>query len=172
MKKLALLFLLSSLSLTLGRSNGEAPQGAWLQDGVKWTSAPPDINPHLQSGGAAVLYFKGDQSFALIYCTVGRIPNQYMTISHGDPQTLYLGTWKFHGDRIAAEYRLVSRTVRIVGENLPGPIQRTTIKRSRGILIFEGKTFRRAPALDKDAAEVAYGIQSSSRGSFCLDLFR
>jgi hypothetical protein len=43
----------------------EAPlAGAWLLDGVKWTNAPRDIDPQLQSGGAGVLYFRKDHSFA------------------------------------------------------------------------------------------------------------
>jgi len=88
-----------------------------------------------------------------------------MTISHGDPQTLYRGTWNWEGDEIAAEYRLVSRTVQIMGEKLPGPIQHTMIKSSRPILTFEGKTFRRALALDKSAAEVVDGVRQSSRNT-------
>jgi hypothetical protein len=165
MKKfMLLLHLLYPLGMG-GASPATALEGAWMQDGIKWTNAPPDINPHLQSGRAVILYFGKDRSFSLIYCVVGRVPKEYMTISHGDPLTLYSGKWEAEIDGIAVEYRLVSRTVPAMGERLPGPIHVATIKNSPGVLGFEGKIFRREVALDKSAAEAVYGVSQSSRNA-------
>ena len=163
MKTLTALLLLVCLpALATGIDEGQV-QGAWLLNSVKWTNAPADINPHLQSGAAAILYFKQDHTFALIYCVVNRVPKEYEVISHGEPQNIYLGKWAAAGDNIAVEYRLVDRTVKIKGEALPGPIQHATIKASRGILHLEKSGFHRAAGLDKDAAEVVGGLPQSSQ---------
>jgi len=165
MKTLTALLLLVCLpALVTGIEEGQV-QGAWLLNSVKWANAPADINPHLQSGAAAILYFKQDHTFALIYCVVNRVPKEYEVISHGEPQNIYLGKWEASGDNIAVEYRLVSRTVKIKGEVLPGPIQRATIKASRGTLHLEKGSFHRAADLDKDAAEVVGGLPESSRNT-------
>jgi hypothetical protein len=173
MKKMFLLLVLIFLPSLAVRSDTNFLDGAWLQDDVKWVNAPPDINPQLQSGSAAVLYFGKDQTFALIYCTVGREPKKYMTISHGDPQNLFLGKWETRGENILVEYRLVSRTIHTIPkEELPGPIQHATMKVSHNILSFDRKTFRptpglnerifhRTPELDKSAAEVLSGTERS-----------
>lgn len=153
----ALLLLLCLPALAGGTDDGRV-QGAWLLNSVKWTNAPADINPHLQSGPAEILYFRQDRTFALIYCVVNRVPKQYEIISHGDPQDVYLGKWEAEGDNIAVEYRLVSRTVKIKGEALPGPIQHATIKASDRVLHLERKTFHRTVGLDKSAAEVVNGL--------------
>jgi hypothetical protein len=163
MKTLTALLLLFCLPvLAAGLDEGHI-QGAWLQDGVKWTKAPPDINPHLQTGEAEILYFGNDQTFAIIYCVVNRVPKEYETISHGDGQVVYQGKWEAKGDDIAVEYRLVTRTVKIKGEALPGPIQHATVKASRGLLHLEKRSFHRAAGLDKGAAEVVGGLPQSSQ---------
>lgn len=167
MKKLLGSLLVLCLAVAAaGASDKEAPQGAWLQDGVKWTSAPPDINPHLQSAQVAILYFGKDHKFALIYCTVGRVPKQYMTISNGDPRGVYQGEWKTDRQSISVTYQLVEATILPKGQKLPGPMQHATIKVSQGPrMTFEGKTFRRAVALDMSAAEAVYGVPKSSRNA-------
>jgi len=158
MKTLTALLLLVCLPvLAAGLDEGHV-QGAWLQDGVKWSKAPPDINAHLQTGEAEILYFGKDQAFTIIYCVVNRVPKEYETISHGDGQVIYRGKWEAQGDDIAVEYRLVSRTVKIKGEALPGPIQHATIKASDRVLHLERKTFHRTVGLDKSAAEVVNGL--------------
>lgn len=132
--------------------------GAWLQDSIIWRDAPRDINPQLQSGEVTVLYFGKDQRFALIYGIVGRVRNDYMTISHGDPRGVFLGKWQVNGEEIDLEYRLMDRTIRVTGETLPGPIEKATIKTFDGTLAFRGKTFRRATGLDQSVAEVLAGL--------------
>lgn len=141
-------------------------EGAWLQADVKWINAPSDINPHLQSAQAAVLYFGEDHKFALIYCTVGRAAKQSMTISNGDPRGVYQGEWSIRDDTISVKYQLVEATILPQGQKLPGPIQSGALKASKdSILVFDGKSFRRASALDKSAAEAMHGVRQSSRNS-------
>jgi len=158
MKTLTTLLLLICLQLLASGLDGGPVQGCWLQDGVKWTNAPQDINPHLQTGEAEILYFGKDQAFAVIHCVVNRVPKEYETISHGDGQVVYRGKWETAGDDISVEYRLVDRTVKIKGEELPGPIRHATIKAPHGVLHLDGKTFHRAIGLDKSAAEVLKGL--------------
>jgi hypothetical protein len=159
LKALLLLLCLSALARALDEDHVE---GAWLKDGVKWTNAPPGINPHLQAGQAEILYFAKDHSFAIIDCTLYRVPKQYETISHGDGRGVYLGKWEAAGEDIAVEYRLVDRTVKITGEALPGPTQHAKIRASLRTLRMQS-TFHRAAGLDKDAAEVVGGLPQSSR---------
>ena len=163
MKTLRIFLLLLFLPLFAAGLEESHVQGAWLQDGVRWTKAPADVNPHLQTGQAEILYFGIDHKFAAIYCTIYRVPGQYDAISHGDARGVYLGKWEIQGDEIAVEYRLVDRTVKLKGEQLPGPLQRGTIKASRGLLRLEKNSFRRESGLDKDAAEVVAGLPQSSQ---------
>jgi hypothetical protein len=78
-----LLVLIFSSTLAAG-SDASIPDGAWLQDGVR-SNAPRMINPHLQGGSAAVVYFGQDQTIALIYCSVFRELKKYIAIGSGDP---------------------------------------------------------------------------------------
>lgn len=159
LKKILLLVVLALLPSLPVRPDESLPSGAWLQDGVKWNNAPRDINPGLQAGGAAVIYFRRDHNFALIDCIVVRAPKEYMSISHGDPRGVYLGKWEVQGSDIAIEYRLVERTVQLTGEKLPGPVLQGTIHVSHNALSFERKTFRRSPNLDESAAEAFSAAQ-------------
>lgn len=158
-KALLLLFCLPGLTAPLDEGR---LHGAWLQDSVKWTEAPRDVNAHLQSGSATVMYFSEDHTFALIECWVYREPGRYIVISHGDGRSVYLGKWEPKGDDIAVEYRLVDRTIRIKGEVLPGPVQQATIKVAAGLLSFEGMRFRRTTKLDRSAGEVLNGVKVPS----------
>jgi len=163
MRKFPLFFLVFCLAVAALASDQGSPQGAWLQDGTKWTNAPADINPHLQSAPVALLYFGKDHRFALLYCTVVRVPRQYMTISNGDPRAVYQGEWKARQRSISVAYQLVEATILLKGQELPGPMQYATIQVSSGALItLDGKTFRRAASLDKSASEALHGTKPSS----------
>lgn len=157
----ALLFLLIPVSAGAGKHD---LQGAWLQDGIKWIGAPPDINRRLQTAEAVILYFGEDRTFGLVYCWVIRVPHQYITISHGDPRTVSRGHWRSSHESVEVDYRLIERTVAIKGEDLPGPNQTATITRSRGTLTYGGKTYRRVPDLDDAAREAVNGAGKSPEG--------
>jgi hypothetical protein len=104
------------------------PEEAWLQDGVKWAKAPRKINRKLSSGRAAIIYFGPDHAFSLIYATVNRVPREYEVICNGCGQAVYSGTWKIDAKTIRVKYRLVSRTIEVTGEQLPGPVREDTAK--------------------------------------------
>jgi hypothetical protein len=156
-----LFLLLGTICATSEEVEKVALAGAWLQTEVRWAKAPAEVNARLQSGKAAVLYFKADHSFALIYCVVNRVPGEYMTISRGDGQVVYLGQWEAAGDYIAVAHRLVRRTVQVTGEKLPGSREHATIKSSHAVLSLDRRTYHRTDALDESAAEVVNAAQRS-----------
>lgn len=162
MKKTLLLVVLIFLPSLAAGSDESFPIGAWLQDGVRWINAPRTINPHLQSGSAAVLYFGKDNTFELIYCTVIREPKKYITISHGDPLNVFLGKWEVKGGNISLEYRLVFRTIRIIPEELPGLIQHEMMKVLNNTLSFDRKTFHQTPGLNEITFRRTAGLDESA----------
>jgi len=138
---------------------GKAPQGAWLQDGIKWANAPKEINPRLSSGRAAIVYFGPNHAFAVIYATVNRVQRQYEVICNGCGQVVYSGTWEIDKKTIKVKYRLVSRTVEVAGEQLPGPLKEDTANLEGDAIVFLGHSFHRAADLDANVREfVSPGI--------------
>ncbi|MBZ5500550.1 MAG: hypothetical protein LAP85_29520 [Acidobacteriia bacterium] len=92
----------------------------WATRDIKWEKAPPEYNPNLSSGSATILYFRSDGRFGMIHCRLNKGQN-YMVVSLGDGQVVYEGFWKPDGDEIIVRYRLMYRTVSVIGEKLPGP---------------------------------------------------
>jgi hypothetical protein len=152
MKRFTLLCLLLSQSSLAVASTESALEGAWLEADSKWINGPKGIAPHEQTSQTAVLYFGRDHKFALIYCTVIRIPKKYMNVSNGDARGVYRGEWSIDDDTVSLTYQLVEQTVVIQGQRLPGPIQHASIKISTGpTLSLKRKQFRREVALDDSA---------------------
>jgi hypothetical protein len=149
MRVLALLFVFLAQS-TVGIAPSESSlEGAWLDTASKWVKAPKGVAPKEQFSQTAVLYFGKDHKFTFIYCTVIRVPKQYMNISNGDPRGVYRGEWSVNDDKVSLTYQLVERTVPIRGERLPGPVEHATIKAPQdATLRFDRKQFRREVALD------------------------
>jgi hypothetical protein len=142
------------LSVTVALAQpGQSPQGAWLQDGIKWSKAPKEINPKLSSGRAAIAYFGRDHKFSLIYATVNRVQREYEIICNGCGQVVYLGSWELAEKTIKVKYRLVSRTVQIIGEQLPGPVQEDSAKIEGDAVVFLGHSFHRSTALEANVKE-------------------
>lgn len=152
MIRFGLLFALLLKPLVFAQS---APEGAWLQDGAKWSKAPREYNAKLHFARTAIIYFGADHTFALIYATVNRVPEEYEVISNGDGQEVYLGTWGIADNTIALNYRLVRRTVHAKGEQLPGPMKTESARRRGSALVFLGHSFHRSAALDESALQVA-----------------
>jgi hypothetical protein len=152
-----LLLLLSQSSIAAAPIQTEM-EGAWLEVDSKWINAPKDVAPHEQWSQTAVIYFGKDHKFALINCTVYRVPKKYMTISNGDPRGVYTGEWRIDDEMVDLTYQLVERTIVLEGQKLPGPVQHATIKISSGpTLGFAGKQFRREAALDESAGRAISG---------------
>lgn len=151
MKKLLLVLFLSSYGAS---AQPAKTTGAWLQVNVKWEHAPPDINPRLESGPALVLYFDEQGHFAMIGCVINREPGRYTTISAGDGQVIFYGTWDGHLPG-HVRYRLISRTVEPVGEMLPGPWQEEKlVSTPKGYLRFKGQLYRRIHDLEPSARQL------------------
>jgi hypothetical protein len=150
MKKIILFLLWSCAAF----AQGVKPIGAWLPVHVKWEHAPPSVNPKLETGATTVLYFDEHGRFAVIGCVVNRERGRYTTVSKGDGQVISLGEWDRHLPG-QVKYRLVSRTVTLEGEMLPGPWREAKLTSTRkGHLLFEGKLYRHVKDLDPSVREL------------------
>jgi hypothetical protein len=101
-------FLLALLTIDLAFAPNESfLEGAWLEADSNWVNAPKYVTSREQWSQTAVLYFGKDHKFALMYCTVIRVPKKYMNISNGDPRGVYRGEWSIHNDTVSLTYQLV-----------------------------------------------------------------
>ena len=159
MKKIILLVLWSCAAFAQTAKTA----GAWLPVNVKWEHAPPQINPNLETGATTILYFGEHGQFALVGCVVNREPGRYTTLSQGDGQVIYLGEWDGHLPG-KAKYRLVSRTVAVEGEKLPGPWHEEKVNATKkGNLMFQGKLYRHVDDLGQSVRELLQGIPEATR---------
>jgi len=147
------LAVLWSLATVVVAQPVQTPQGAWLQDDIKWLKAPKKINPKLRYGRAAIIYFGPDHTFALIYAWVERVQGKYEGISNGDGQVVYMGSWELAEKTVKVKYRLVSRTVQVAGEQLPGPFKEDIARIEGAVVLFLEHSFHRSAALDADVVE-------------------
>jgi hypothetical protein len=130
--------------------------GAWIPVQMHWVHAPPQINPKLETGEAAIIFFGRDGQFVVVQGVINREAGRYMTLSQGDGQVIFLGKWNgiLPGKVI---YRLTSRSVALEGEKLPGPWHEEHISIvGNGYLVFQGTTYRRASDLGKSVCEALH----------------
>jgi len=157
MKKTILLLLWSCAAF----AQGVKPTGTWLPVHVEWEHAPPSISPKLETGSTTVLYFDENQRFAIVGCIVLRAPGR-ITISHGDGQVVFLGGWDGHLPG-QVKYRLVSRTVPLKGETLPGPWREEKLASTpKGYLLFEGKLYRHVEDLEPSVRDLLHGTAEAA----------
>jgi len=136
--------------------------GAWLPVHVKWEHAPPSINPKLETVATTVLYSDEHGRFAVVGCVVKRELGRYTTVSQGDGQVISSGEWDGHLPG-QVKYRLVSRTVLLKGEILPGSWHEKQLSSTpKGYLLFEGKLYRHVEALEPNVRELLDGIPTTS----------
>jgi hypothetical protein len=162
MMKLRFLFAFLWLLVVPSHSQTLQVSGAWCQTGIQWTKPPAELHRDERSAEAALLYFGPNSRFALIYGIVIQGSN-WATLSHGDGQTVYLGTWTLDGTVIRIQYQLVSKTFLREGDKLPGPRLNKTVQSAGGVLLFEKMRFRRDKRLDDQLLAVLQG-ESASRG--------
>ncbi len=144
-----LCWLVICLTSAVSQSQIAQLAGAWRQSGIKWTKPPADLHLKERTADAGILYFGPDHQFVLLYAYVIQGPT-WETISRGDGQVVYLGTWRQDGEVIHVELQLTSRTIQKVGETLPGPMQREDIRVVSRSIVFEKMHFRRDVRLDKE----------------------
>jgi hypothetical protein len=162
MMKSALLFVFLSSLIVLSHGQTAQVSGCWRQDKIKWTKPPAELHLNERSAEAGLLYFGPNNQFALVYGTVIEGPT-WENLSHGDGQIVYLGTWKPEGSVVLVEYRLVSRTILIEGETLPGPIEKKTLQSRDGVLLFDKTRFQRDKRLDDQLLWVLQGENARAR---------
>jgi hypothetical protein len=156
-----LLALLLTLPIT---SESPSISGAWLQSEVKWNKPPAELHLKQQYAESAVLYFGVNHKFALVYGTVIRSANSE-GLSHGDGRVVYLGKWEIVSGTVRVTYHLVSRTVRIANEALPGPTQMRELENTNGTLVFNAMQFHRESGLDQDMRATVDGEYARSRSN-------
>jgi|ERR1035441_4822441 hypothetical protein len=133
--------------------------GTWVETGVKWNRPPAELHLNEHFAECAILYFAPNHDFVLIYATVIKAPKSE-EVSHGDGRVVYLGTWSVKDSSLAIHYQLVSRTVQVANESLPGPMQTGEVEIRGGTLLFANKHFNRHPLLDDELRSTLQGEQS------------
>lgn len=146
-----------SLVLFAPHSCGQRSQftGAWLENPTKWSQPPPELELKERFTEAALVYFREDHNFLLIYATVIRGPSSEV-VSRGDGRVIYIGTWSQNGPTLRVEYRLVDRTVLTKGESLPGPTQVADARLKDGALLFDKMRFRPDARLSKELQDILH----------------
>jgi hypothetical protein len=157
MKRIILFLLCSCVAF----AQSIKPTGAWLPVNVKWEHAPPSINPKLETGATTVLYFDEHGRFAVIECVVNRERGRYTKVSNGDPQVVSVGEWDGHLPG-QVKYRVVSRTIPLKGEVLPGPWKEEKLTSTpKGYLQFEGKVYHPVEGLESSVRELLPGTATT-----------
>ena len=89
-----------------------AGHSVWWNKNVAWVKAPREVNRHLASRPATILYFRADGEFGIHYCRVIR-GQGYVTISLGDGHVIHEGRWSLAGSSLAVHHRLVFEDIPI-----------------------------------------------------------
>ena len=84
---------------------------------------------------------------------MNRVPREGDLICNGCGQAVYTGSWELAEKTVTVKYRLVSRTVQGVGEQLPGPLKEDTAKIEGATVLFLGHSFHRSAALGANVGE-------------------
>jgi hypothetical protein len=145
------------------RAQVAPPSGAWRQTNVTWKKPPAELDLKERYAEARILYFSSDQRFVLLAGTVIQGPTSEV-ISGGDGRVVYLGMWKRTGNALHVEYQLISRTVAVEGETLPGPVQSEDVRVSGSELQFQKGRFRRDEKLDDELKAILLG-ESARQGA-------
>jgi hypothetical protein len=152
-KRGTIFFLLCLLSAPL-QSQEPSVLGAWRQSGVKWKKPPAELHLKQRYAESGILYFGANHEFAVMYGTVIHGPNAE-GVSHGDGRVVYLGTWNAEGTALRVKYQLVSRTVLMANEAMPGPMQMGEIHIKKGALLFDKMLFHRDRRLDNELRDIS-----------------
>jgi hypothetical protein len=133
---------------------------------VKWKTPPAELELKNRYAETAVLYFSPDHRLVLMFGTLIQGTSSE-GMSKGDGRVIYLGTWKLNGNSIHVEYHLVSRTVPIGGEVIPGAPMSRDIQLRGTSLLFEKDRFVRDKNLDDDFKSILEGetaLEGKSHG--------
>jgi hypothetical protein len=154
-KRRTIFFLLCLLGAPL-QSQEPSFLGSWRQSGIKWTRPPAELHLKERSAESAILYFGANHQFALLYGNVIQ-GSGWETLSHGDSQVIYLGTWEADGATVHVKYQLIRRTISKPNETMPGPMQMGEIQIEKNALLFEKMQFHGDRRLDNDLRDTSQG---------------
>ncbi len=169
MKAIILLLLLLTIPTESQAADVLRSHRVWVYQHTRWEKAPPEVESRISTASATVLYFRDDGKFGMVDCFLikGR---RSLGISNGDGLNIYVGEWSEKDGVINVSYRLVERTVRMIGETLPSPVQTAIVsykdKRNRSArispaarLVFNGKEYAPTFTLDEKSVQSIIGNQ-------------
>jgi hypothetical protein len=160
MKRVYLLLIVVLIGSAVGFSQETDISGAWVLAKLHWQPAPAKVDRHLKSSQTEVLYFAKDTRFSLLDCTIYQ-RDASLTVSKGDAQGIYLGSWHLSGSDIVVKYQLAYRTIEILGKQSKEEGHNVVLKLlNKQTLVFQGKTFRKEPRLDVSVEDDLRGIHS------------
>jgi hypothetical protein len=134
--------------------------GAWVPVKLQWQPAPATVSRHLRSSQTEVLYLSADGTFAVIDCTIYE-ERKTLTVSKGDAQGVYLGTWRRAGSEVFVKYHLAYRTIEVSGKHGQEEQREASLTfPSPRTLLFRGQTFRREPRLTASVEDDVRGIRT------------
>ncbi len=160
MRRFYLLLVVVLMASTVGYSQENDISGAWVLLKLHWQPAPAKVDRHLKSSQAEVLYFANDGRFSLLDCTIYQ-RDASLTVSKGDAQGIYQGSWHLSGSDIAVKYKLAYRTIEILGKQSQEEEHNVALKLlNKRALVFQGKTFRKEARLDVSVEDDLRGIHA------------
>lgn len=122
----------------------------WMRLIGDWQYSPPDehVAP-FRSSLATVIRFAEDHQFSMIECWVVESQGGHLTISNGDGQAIFIGSWQINKQKeIDILFRLVYEMIPPVeGGEYPGPEEKATAMPTGETIQFQGKTFTQAKGL-------------------------
>ncbi len=169
MKAVILLVLLMGASVNSRAVDILHSHRIWVHQYTRWEKAPPEVESRISTASATVLYFRADGKFRMVDCLLIK-GKRSLGISNGDGLNIYIGEWSERDNVINVSYRLIERTVPMIGEVLPSPVRTSTVtfkgKRNRSAkisplarLTFEGKEYAPTFTLDEKSVQSVIGNQ-------------
>jgi hypothetical protein len=153
MSKFALFVTLALIASSVSFSQTTDVTGTWVPVELHWKSAPGAIDRDLKSSHTEVISLAENGRFAMMVCTIYR-RGARLSVSEGDLQRVYLGTWRFVEPDIVARYQLASRTIDVAGKQSGEEQYHALLRLASGAtLVFHGNRFRKEPGLDESVDE-------------------
>ena len=113
-----------------------------------WESPPPEIGLNERTAPATLIRFDADGAFSMMHCYVIE-QDKKLTISNGDSQAIFLGSWTGSESAIEATFQVVYETVQPAGSRkYPGPEEKGSATIIGHSIRFRGAMFDHAKQVD------------------------
>jgi hypothetical protein len=128
-----------------------------------WKVAPPEAEIEESSAGARVFMLSSDGKFSLVECTVRKFEGK-VSISPGDGEKVYLGSWTKVSGEIQLKYVKILESISSV-DGIDAPfkfVRQSRITRNNGVFRLDGSPFE---LIDQpaDSFKRTYVIEMFSR---------